>query len=248
MKKLQKKTLKKLSAIGLILSIFATNEVKTQAENEYNVEISPIQEFMKPQNEDQDEQEAYPKGIYYMQAQADQEGQSSEDNSENPEMIRRCGTPVPQSTWFDPNNPESQDVQLFKTYFNEQPQREEKGPQPRLLGRPMTRPSASIQQALQEQVHAAIGDINYQSIALYAQQLQPALAKLSANSTPDELQAAQDMLRNIGFALRELNPQSNNQELMSNKIQQLKLHVKTPVNTGPYYNPKNKRNQNQTQS
>jgi len=243
MKKLQKKTLKKLSAIGLILSIFATNEVKTQAENEYNLEISPIQEFMKPQSEDHDEQEAYPKGIYYMQAQADQEVQSSENNLENPEMIRRCGTPVPQSTWFDANNPESQDVQLFTTYFNNEPQREEKGAQPRLLGRPMIRNNGPMQQTLQEQVHTAIGDINYQSIALYAQQLQPALANLSENSTPQELQTVQEMVRNIGFALRQLNPQSN-QELMSNKIQELKLHAQAPVNKGPYYNPKNKRNQN----
>ena len=186
-----------------------------QAKNQDNPQISPRNGFMRPQQEDNNLDQAYPEGVYYMQGQADQAPQPSEDNAESsPTPIRRCGTPAPQSTSLDSNNLQPEEPELFNAYFNEQPQGLPKKMHKMYSGLLQNSPRPNVG-AMQAQVTAAIGsDISYTSIAAYAQQLSPALASLSTSSTPDEIQAVQDMVRNIGFALRQLNPQANSSEKM----------------------------------
>ena len=79
-------------------------------------------------------------------------------------------------------------------------------PEPRPFGPEQRQQSQRLDRdEILAQSAAAIGsDINPESIAMYAQQLAPAIASLSASPTPDDMKAIHDMLRNIAVALREL--------------------------------------------
>ena len=101
-------------------------------------------------------------------------------------------------------------------------------PEPRPFGRPQEsatqneKNSRPNRDAIAEQAATAIGsDLSYASIASYADQLSPAIASLSTSSTPDELQAVREMVRNIGFSLRSLN-QNSGPDLQENKPAQTK--------------------------
>ena len=80
-------------------------------------------------------------------------------------------------------------------------------PEPRPFG-PQQDQRPDRDEILAQATDAMGGDLNPQSIALYANQLAPAIASLSESSTPEEIKAVQDMVRNIGLSLRSLNQNS----------------------------------------